>query len=65
MTTDPGLARDWLEEWTQVPGPEGIVVKNPASPYRPGVRGWSKLRRRQTTEAVIGAVIEVHGDWLV
>ncbi|MDX3855611.1 ATP-dependent DNA ligase [Streptomyces sp. AK02-01A] len=56
MTTDPELAREWLEEWTQVPGLEGIVVKTLTGPYRPGVRGWSKLRRRQTTEAVIGAV---------
>jgi ATP-dependent DNA ligase len=56
MTTDPALEREWLEEWTQVPGLEGIVTKRLASPYSPGARGWSKLRRRQTTEAVIGGV---------
>jgi ATP-dependent DNA ligase len=36
MTTDPGLAREWLEEWTQVPGLEGIVTKPLSSPYKPG-----------------------------
>ncbi|WP_234351400.1 hypothetical protein [Streptomyces sp. XY413] len=25
-------------------------------PYRPGFRGWYKLRRRNTTEAIIGAI---------
>ncbi|MFD3875648.1 ATP-dependent DNA ligase [Streptomyces sp. NPDC058623] len=55
-TTDLVTARKWLEDWTDVAGVEGIVVKALDQPYRPGTRGWYKLRRRDTTEAIIGAV---------
>ncbi|MEW2373379.1 ATP-dependent DNA ligase [Streptomyces sp. NPDC006656] len=60
MTTDPDQAREWLEDWTQVPDAaiEGIVVKRMNQPYRPGVRdrAWTKIRRRNTSEAIIGAI---------
>ncbi|MEV6683958.1 ATP-dependent DNA ligase [Streptomyces sp. NPDC051130] len=56
MTTDLIKAQMWLESWTDVPGLEGIVVKAMNQPYQPGYRGWYKLRRRDTTEAVIGAL---------
>ncbi|MFJ3861924.1 ATP-dependent DNA ligase [Streptomyces sp. NPDC090085] len=60
MTTDPDKAREWLEDWTDISdvGIEGIVVKNMSRPYRPGVRdpAWTKIRRRNTTEAIIGAI---------
>ncbi|MFJ6722377.1 ATP-dependent DNA ligase [Streptomyces sp. NPDC091259] len=56
MTTDLITAQKWLESWTDVPGLEGIVVKAMDQPYRPGYRGWYKLRRRDTTEAIIGAI---------
>lgn len=56
MTTSAAVAREWLEEWTEVPGLEGIVTKNLTGTYRPGARGWSKIRRRDSTEAVIGGV---------
>ena len=38
MTTDPAVAREWLEEWTQVPGLEGIVTKTlrPPTGREPG-----------------------------
>ncbi|MFI9064321.1 hypothetical protein ACIGQE_21020 [Streptomyces sp. NPDC053429] len=56
MTTDPAKAREWLESWTDVSGVEGIVVKPLTSRYMPGRRGaWTKVRRRDTTEAIIGA----------
>ncbi|MEV5864302.1 ATP-dependent DNA ligase [Streptomyces sp. NPDC052071] len=55
-TTDPATAGEWLYEWTDVPGLEGVVVKSLTGRYRPGVRGWTKVRRRNTTEALIGAV---------
>ncbi|MFI8281090.1 RNA ligase family protein [Streptomyces sp. NPDC085929] len=56
MTTDPAKAREWLDSWTDVSGVEGIVVKPQTSPYMPGHRGaWTKVRRRDTTEAIIGA----------
>lgn len=56
MTTDVATAREWLETWTDVPGLEGVVVKGMVQPYRPSVRAWTKVRRRDTTEGIIGAV---------
>ncbi|MFF8271390.1 ATP-dependent DNA ligase [Streptomyces sp. NPDC016562] len=57
MTTDPAKAREWLEVWTDVSGVEGILCKPLTSRYLPGHRGaWTKVRRRDTTEAVIGAI---------
>ncbi|WP_244291558.1 ATP-dependent DNA ligase [Streptomyces subrutilus] len=56
MTTDLIKAQQWLESWTEISGLEGIVVKAMNQPYRPGHRGWYKLRRRNTTEAIIGAI---------
>ncbi|MFB6559608.1 hypothetical protein ACFCYH_12090 [Streptomyces sp. NPDC056400] len=38
MTTDPDKAREWLEDWTDVSGVEGILVKNMNQRYWPGVR---------------------------
>ncbi|OEU98523.1 DNA ligase [Streptomyces qinglanensis] len=56
MTTDPDRAREWLDPAWGAVGVEGMVVKGLGQPYRPGERGWRKLRARATTEAVIGAV---------
>ncbi|MCC0100487.1 ATP-dependent DNA ligase [Streptomyces flavotricini] len=56
MTTDLATAQDWLENWTDVSGVEGLVIKPLTSKYLPNTRGWTKVRRRDTTEAVIGAV---------
>ncbi|MGW7029096.1 ATP-dependent DNA ligase [Streptomyces xanthophaeus] len=56
MTTDLATARDWLESWTDVSGVEGLVIKPLTSRYLPGYRGWTKVRRRDTTEAIIGAI---------
>ncbi|MEV8396706.1 ATP-dependent DNA ligase [Streptomyces niveus] len=55
-TRDPAVAREWLEAWTQTPGIEGVVIKGLQQPYRPGARGWLKVRAWQSTEAVIGAI---------
>ncbi|MFG3429436.1 ATP-dependent DNA ligase [Streptomyces californicus] len=55
-TRDPELAQEWLETWTRTPGIEGVVVKGLQQPYRPGARDWLKVRARETTEAVVGAV---------
>ncbi|MEU4730470.1 ATP-dependent DNA ligase [Streptomyces sp. NPDC023588] len=55
MTTDLATAREWLESWTDVSGVEGVVARGVNQPYRPAVRGWTKVRRRDTTEAIIGA----------
>lgn len=56
MTTDIDTAREWLETWTDVSGVEGILVKSLGQRYLTGSRGWTKIRRRDTTEAVIAAV---------
>ncbi|MFE6023847.1 ATP-dependent DNA ligase [Streptomyces sp. NPDC056441] len=56
MTTDPAIAQEWLTSWTDVPGVEGLVIKGLGQRYRPGARGWFKIRRRETTEAIIGGL---------
>ncbi|MFD9622902.1 ATP-dependent DNA ligase [Streptomyces virginiae] len=56
MTTDLSKAREWLESWTHVSGVEGILIKPLNSRYLPGYRGWTKTRRRDTTEAIVGAI---------
>lgn len=58
MTTDPHKAREWLEDWTDVTGVEGLVVKAMNQRDRPRARdrAWTKIRRRDTTEAIIGAI---------
>ena len=55
-TTDPQVARAWLVGHT-TSGIEGVVAKRTDQPYRPGVRGWQKLRTRLTAEAIVGGVI--------
>jgi ATP-dependent DNA ligase len=55
QTTSPDVAREWLDAWT-AQGLEGLVIKPLASPYQPGRRGWRKLRRRHTTEAIVAGV---------
>lgn len=56
MTTDTATAREWLESWTDVPGLEGVVAKPMGAPYLMGRRGWTKIKRRDTSEAVVGAI---------
>ncbi|MFD9560350.1 ATP-dependent DNA ligase [Streptomyces sp. NPDC059990] len=56
MTTDVATAREWLESWTDVSGVEGLVIKSLTGRYTPGSRGWTKVKRRDTTEAIIGAI---------
>ncbi len=55
-TDDVATAREWLTSWTQVPGVEGLVIRGTQQRYLPGARALYKVRRRDTTEAVIGAV---------
>ncbi|MFE9636787.1 ATP-dependent DNA ligase [Streptomyces sp. NPDC006463] len=56
QTTDLAKAREWLQSWTDVSGVEGILVKPLNSRYLPGYRGWTKIRRRDTTETIVGAI---------
>ncbi|GCD41885.1 ATP-dependent DNA ligase [Streptomyces paromomycinus] len=55
VTYDRQEARRWMQEWAAA-GIEGIVAKNVRQPYRPGVRGWIKVRTRHTAEAITGAI---------
>jgi ATP-dependent DNA ligase len=55
-TTDRAVARTWLIGHT-TSGVEGVVAKHLDQSYRPGVRGWQKIRTRLTAEAVVGGVI--------
>ncbi|MFD5066164.1 ATP-dependent DNA ligase [Streptomyces sp. NPDC058394] len=56
QTTDQAKAREWLESWTDVSGVEGILVKPLNGRYQPGYRGWTKIRRRDSAEAIVGAI---------
>ena len=55
-TADPAVARSWMLTHVNT-GLEGVVAKRLDQPYRPGQRGWQKLRTRITAEAVVGGVI--------
>lgn len=63
QTLDVVLARVWFEELA-VTGAEGLVVKDLAGTYRPGraAGSWWKVKRRVTTEAIIGGVIGAVDD---
>jgi ATP-dependent DNA ligase len=55
MVTDAVLARSiWLAG--SMSGVEGCVAKRRDQRYRPGVRGWQKVRLRRTDEAIVGGV---------
>ncbi|MFC7625246.1 ATP-dependent DNA ligase [Microlunatus sp. GCM10028923] len=55
QTDELDTAEVWLEALAKV-GVEGIVAKRAAGTYRPGARGWSKIKRYATTEVIIGGV---------
>ncbi|YCH06359.1 ATP-dependent DNA ligase [Arthrobacter sp. alpha11c] len=55
-TTDPELARTWLEE-LPASGVEGLVVKGLLQTYAPGIRSWLKVKHRNVTDIVCAAVI--------
>lgn len=55
QTDDVDTARAWLDALASV-GVEGIVAKRATGTYRPGTRGWSKIKNYATTEAIIGGV---------
>lgn len=54
-TTDRAQALIWFEELHHA-GLEGLVVKGAAQSYQP-VRQWVKVKRRESFDAVCGAVI--------
>jgi ATP-dependent DNA ligase len=52
-TDDLAVAERWFadEHWL---GEDGIVAKRVDQTYQPGVRGWIKVKHRQTTDCVVG-----------
>jgi ATP-dependent DNA ligase len=56
VTHDVDEAHQWMQDM-RTSGVEGIVVKDAASPYRPGRRDWSKVKPREAAMVVVGAVI--------
>jgi DNA ligase-1 len=59
LTTDSGAAEAFLRE-ALAAGHEGLVAKDPTSPYTPGRRGkrWFKVKPAETVDCVI-----IAADW--
>jgi ATP-dependent DNA ligase len=53
LTDDPRKAATWLED-TERHGIDGVVAKHKGSPYRPGRRGWIKVKPQRTVDCVVG-----------
>ena len=56
MTEDQAIAEQWFDDMAAA-GIEGLVVKGGSQPYRGGERLWVKVKRRETIDVVVGAVI--------
>jgi ATP-dependent DNA ligase len=54
-TSDEETARGWFVDY-RVAGVEGLVVKAAGSRYSPGRRSWVKVKSRESTEVIVGAV---------
>ena len=54
-TTDLATAQAWFGDY-RAAGIEGLVVKGAASVYAPGKRSWVKVKSRESTEVIVGAV---------
>jgi ATP-dependent DNA ligase len=58
QTRDLEEARTWMTNYAEAHvGVEGVVAKGLATPYTAGERGWEKIRIRDSTECIVGAVI--------
>jgi ATP-dependent DNA ligase len=53
QTTDPAEAASWLERYEGA-GCDGVVAKPDDSSYRPGERGWFKVKHLRTVDVVVG-----------
>lgn len=56
VTSDVDEAREWFDVLPEALGVEGLVVKGAASRYVGGRREWLRLKRRESLEAIAGAV---------
>jgi ATP-dependent DNA ligase len=52
-TDDHDLAQDWFERFEGA-GLDGVVAKRVEEPYRPGQRGWLKIKHLRTVDTVVG-----------
>jgi ATP-dependent DNA ligase len=52
-TADASLAADWFDRFEGA-GLDGVVAKGDGEPYRPGERGWVKVRHRRHADCVVG-----------
>ena len=59
-TRDPEAAAVWFDAFEGA-GLDGLVVKDIAGTYRPGDRGWLKVKHLRTADVVIGG-FRVHKD---
>lgn len=55
QTDDLETARGWFDQLVAV-GVEGIVAKRARGTYRPGTRGWVKVKHYASTEAIVGGI---------
>jgi ATP-dependent DNA ligase len=52
-TPDPSLARDWFDRFEGA-GLDGVIAKRDNEPYKPGARGWLKIKHMRTADCVVG-----------
>jgi ATP-dependent DNA ligase len=69
QTADIDEARDWFTRYEGA-GLDGLIAKPEASTYRPGERGWVKIKHLRTVDCVVGgyrleAKTEVVGSLLL
>src|SRR4029077_3430710 len=61
QTADIDEARDWLTRYEGA-GLDGLIAKPEESTYRPGERGWTKIKHLRTVDCVVGGYrMEVKG----
>ena len=53
MTPNHVLAQDWFERFEGA-GLDGVIAKRIEEPYRPGARGWLKIKHLRTVDVVVG-----------
>jgi ATP-dependent DNA ligase len=54
QTASIDLARDWL---ASAPALEGVVAKRVDGRYKPGYRGWTKVKRERTADCVVVGLV--------
>ncbi|MEM8902351.1 MAG: ATP-dependent DNA ligase [Actinomycetota bacterium] len=59
-TADPQLAADWFDRFEGA-GLDGVIAKERDGTYRPGERGWLKVKPERTADVVV-AGFRIHKD---